>query len=169
MTRTVVADGIPTRLLTDAETERIISAASGCVDWPAALNRTYFAGAQLRPAEPPACLAEVSQSEQFARGAARLMLLDSTNPLRALIDLISEGCFVEMVRVQTVHDLAAQGISAESAHCVAERTVETLLVAADSPDALNPDSDEGNLLMGMMFATLGCYSEEELERLMGEP
>ena len=163
--RGLVADGLPTSVLTDAETDLVLGAASGCVDWPAAMNRSYFTAGSPQPQEPPVCLVEAAEAEHFSREAARLMLFDTGNRVRGVTALVGEGCFTEAIRTQAVQSMTAEGFSEESAQCVADSTVE-LLLSAD-PDSA--DSDEEFLMMGMMFAMLGCLTEAEMEQLSGGP
>ena len=161
----LVADGLPASVLTDAETDLILGAASGCVDWPAAMNRSFLTAGSPQPQEPPPCLLEAAEAGHFSREAARLMLFDTGNPARGVAALVGEGCFTEAIRTQAVQTMTAEGVSDESAQCFADGTVE-LLLSADSDSA---GSYEEFLAMGMLSAMLDCLTEAEIEQLSGGP
>ena len=167
MTHSEVADGLPTRLLTEGETDRIIDTASECVDWPTALNGAFFAAGGTNPIEPPECFIAAGESQQFEEDAARIALFDSDDRFSDLIDLVGEDCLVDVVSAQAIDEMTSAGVSPESAQCVAERTIE-LLYAAATAEVGGTDDEDGFMMIGMMFTMLGCLTEDEMEKLMGE-
>ena len=166
MTQAAVVDGLPADLLTEAEVDTVLGAASGCVDWPAALERS-FALEGLGSEEAPTCLIEVTGTEQYARGAAQLMLFDAGNAVSDLIALVGKDCLVEAIWAEVDQSVDTEGMSAESKACLAESAVE-LLVTAAAMDMEGSEDEEGFLMMGMMFLMLGCLGEAEMEQFMSE-
>ena len=166
MTLAEVADGVPSSLLTEGEVDLIIDTALGCVDWPTVLNGAFFAVDGITPIGPPECFVVAAESQQFAADAARITLFDSDDLLEDLIALVGEDCIVDVASAQVVEAMTAEGVSQESAQCVAERTVELLFTAAEVESG-GTDEEDGFLMLGMMFAIFSCLTDEEMEALMG--
>ena len=157
-------DGLPQRLLSDDEADRIVQAATGCLDWPAIVARTVsYQGVEM-PVDVPACVTEALESDRFAEQTVRTLLFDSAEAgLGNVLGLYGSDCLEEVLSEQTLQ-LVAMGISEQSADCYTRRTIDALTQAVDVSETTD-EEQFGQIMAGMMMA-LGCLSEQEFEILM---
>ena len=158
-----LSDGIPSGLLDPAESERILDAASRCVDWAAVMERSYLSDGSDPQAEPPECVAEAVAAPQFAQRAARVSLFEDANRLGDVMGLFGVDCYIETTKEQLVQGLAAEGVSAESAACIGDRVAQGLLAAADDPEG--PEASIA--VWEILGTTLDCLTEEDGESPVG--
>ena len=163
LTVSELSDGLPSDVLDPAESERILNAASRCVDWPSLIGRSYLHDGSDPQAEPPGCVVEAVAAPRFARRAARVELFEDANSLGDVMGLFGVDCYVETTKERLVRAMAAEGISAESAACVGDRAAQALLAAADAPEG----PEAALALSQVMATTLDCLTGEEMELLAG--
>ena len=165
---------LPAGVVSDAERDRIVDAAAGCLPW----TQTILESLQDLPDVPPAileCAQAAAPSAETDRLAADSALFGGDlGPLLNVV--LPPDCLPQTGASQadtaagrlTAAQLISVGVSPESAACVAEQVDALSETPPDTSDTGENDTD-GDIAAQQAFVAsmLGCLTPEEMALLSG--
>ena len=165
---------LPADVVSDAERDRIVDAAAGCLPW----TQTILDSLQDLPDVPPVvveCAQAAVPSDETDRAAADMALFGG-DFMTVLNLVLPPDCLPQTGAFQadtpagrlTASQLMLVGVSPESAACVAEQVDALSEVPSGQSDTDESDTDAAMAADEVFVAVmLGCLTPEEMALLSG--